>query len=387
MAGSELRGRRILFVNNFPGPGLGGGETHLLALTNALVEAGMEVVVACSPGGPVADAVVAAGAQAVPCAFDRGVPRALAELRSIVRRVDPELVHGTGWLTDQLVRWCGAGVPVLNTVHVMPSGPAAQGAPGESLLLRGLVERAGRARVSAFLAVSHAVADAVVASGTDPARVRVIHNGVDAAALRSAAAGAHAPDLPEASLLVGTVSRLEPVKGVEHLVRAAAVLARDRDDVAFVIAGEGPLRASLEALAESMHLGGRMRFLGHTESSAAVLSRLDVAVVPSLSEGMGIVAVEAMALGVPVVASEAGGLVEVLGGGTAGVLVPPGDADALAAALAGLLDDAGERHRVGQAGRERAEAEFSLEVMVARHVEVYRALLAGEETLPGPAPS
>ena len=118
-------------------------------------------------------------------------------------------------------------------------------------------------------------------------------------------------------------------------------------------------------------LTDKLTFLGRVDNSAAFLAACDVVVVPSLSEGMPLVPMEAMALGKPVVATRVGGTPEVVLDGETGLLVPPGDGAALALAIDTLLRDDEARRRMGSAGRERADRHFSTETLVARYVELF----------------
>jgi len=144
-----------------------------------------------------------------------------------------------------------------------------------------------------------------------------------------------------------------------------------------VFAGDGPLRADLEACARRAGLGDRLRLLGFRSDLARIYAALDVVVLPSHSEGMPLAALEAMAAARPVVASQVGGLPEVVVDGETGLLFPPGNRRALVEALGALLADPGRRRRLGLSGRRRYEERFTLARMADAYAAIYRAALGG----------
>lgn len=374
----DLSGTSIVFVNNYPGPGLGGGETYLLALVCGCVDAGMQVTVACVPGSGLVEPASRAGAHVVEMPMGLGTgPSSVRAIRRLAKDRQADVLQGTGYLTNLLVR-AGAGTTrarVVNTVQVLPDASLADGGSKLQLRARKLVERRGRGRVDAFVTVSRAVAEAVVAQGAPSERVFAIPGAVDAMRVRQEASLPPPAGLPQ-SPLVGVVARFEPVKGVEYFVQAAALLG-DRESAArFVAAGWGSQESRLREKAFALGLAGRLSFVGRLPSVVPLLAALDVLVVPSLSEAFGLVALEAMALGIPVVASDVGGLAEIVVPGITGLLVPPADPAALADAVESLLDDTGRARKMGAAGLARAESEFSVGRMIDESLSLYSRLLA-----------
>ncbi len=174
--------------------------------------------------------------------------------------------------------------------------------------------------------------------------------------------------------VAGCVARLVPVKGQQILLEAAALLAERQPSLRILLAGDGEDRAPLEERARREDLRGRVIFTGHLDDPRPALAAMDIFVLPSLNEGQGRAAVEAMAAGLPVIASEVGGLPEVLDGGGAGLLVPPGDPAALAAALDELLSSPARRAALAEAGRRRV-SRYGLETMIDGLDGLYRRLL------------
>ena len=182
-----------------------------------------------------------------------------------------------------------------------------------------------------------------------------------------------------ATPLVGTVCGLRPQKALDVLVRAASRLAEQVPDVRVLILGDGPERERLEALIGELGLGSTVTLLGvwPPDEVADFVEALDVGVLSSDFEGMPLAVMELMAAGKPVVATAVGGVPDLVLDGVTGLLVPPRDADALAAGLGALLDDPARRAALGEAGRERQRSEFDFGRMVRRLEERYEELLAG----------
>jgi glycosyltransferase involved in cell wall biosynthesis len=167
------------------------------------------------------------------------------------------------------------------------------------------------------------------------------------------------------------------VKNPGQFVEAAAVVCSRRPDVRFTVAGEGPLRGQLERRITQLGIGGRVHLLGRVADVPGYLSRLDVAVLCSLSEGMSNAVLEYMAAGKAVVATAVGANPELIEDGVTGLLVPPNDANALAGAVQRLVDEPGLRARLGAAARDHVRQHFSRERAVTRYQELYYQLVRG----------
>lgn len=175
-------------------------------------------------------------------------------------------------------------------------------------------------------------------------------------------------------LLIGCVANLHPYKGHTFLIEAFGQTVVDHPRARLVLAGSGALEASLKE--QARNLGDRITFLGYCGNVRGVLEALDVYVQPSVMEALGLAVLEASAMGLPVVASEVGGLPEVVRPGETGLLVSPGDPSALAEALARLLDHSGERELFGSTGSMMVREQFTRERMAAETCAVYERLLA-----------
>ncbi len=259
---------------------------------------------------------------------------------------------------------------VRRLVHTRHHGMAYRLSPRQA----GLVRLAARL-TDRFVCVSADSARQAVRQGVSPRAVRVLHNGIDLTRF----APPH-PTLPhprgegrEGGPVV-TVARLSPEKDIDTLLRAAALAAGEDDAFRLEIAGDGPCMAELRRTAAELGLDGRVTFHGQVRDVPALLARAGLFVLSSRTEGVSLTLLEAMAGGLAVVATRVGGNPEVVADGETGLLVPPGDPAALAAALLRLRGNEWERRRMGQAGRSRVERCFDVSRMTAAYERIYLGL-------------
>lgn len=352
---------------------VGGAQAYVTELLPALAD-DFDVTVATHGGEFVRDAARRAGARFVPL---RHVRRAVnpwrdlagfVELVRLSRRVRPEIVHASSSKAGVLGRLAAvvAGVPIrIFTVH----GWAFSAYSGLASMAYLWADRtAARVTTMTICVSEHERATGLRARTCRPERTVVIPNAVDVAAAPRAGG-----DRPLPRLI--TVGRLKAPKDFSTLLRALAGLEPRSFEEALIV-GSGPDRSRVEQELSSLGLGGRVRVLGERQDVRTLLADSDVFVLSSRSEGLPVSVLEAMAAGLPVVASDVGGLRELVVEGETGLLVPPADPEALAAALQGLLADRALRRRLGAAGRARAEARFDLAPFRRAHLEVYRRELA-----------
>lgn len=216
----------------------------------------------------------------------------------------------------------------------------------------------------AIVANSSAARRQLEREGVPADRIHVIANGITTASVPANAAGR-----PLRTIL--TVANLRPEKAHDVLLRAAAQLAPSHPQLRFVIAGGGPREAELRALSSSLGLDGCVEFLGHVEDVPALLAQADAFVLPSRSEAFPNAAMEAMAAGLPVVASAVGGLLDLIEPGRNGLLVEAGDAGALAGAIASLARDRALATRLGSTAREDVVQRYSFDRMVRAFEDLY----------------
>jgi phosphatidylinositol alpha-1,6-mannosyltransferase len=342
----------LVATQNFT-PAIGGIEEYGRQLVQALVLEGAEVSVLAPAHVDAAAHDAALGCEVVRYAPGPARELGVAGAILLAGRQPHDAVLCLQW--SSAIALAASRVPFGIVCHGKEIMPIARSGPRESL------ERFARAQVlgraSHVFAVSHFSAKHAVLAGALHARTRVINPGVDAARF------AVERQPPPAAPRLLTVARLVERKGVDTVLRALPAIARAHDGVRYAIAGEGPDRARLDALARTLGVEARIDWLGrvaHAELPQLYASA-DLFVLPSRSlpeqgdvEGFGLVLLEAQATGTPVVAARSGGMPDSLEEGQTGVLVEPSDPEALASAVIGLLSDRPRLARMGQAARARA---------------------------------
>ena len=295
---------------------------------------------------------------------------ALWRLYRLLRREHPVILHT--WMFH-------ANIPgrVLGHLAGVPIVISSERTMGQESRFRYALNRLTHPLADRVVCVSQRVADfAAGVIGIPPQKLVVVPNGipVEEFQMDNKAETRAALGISVTSLVIGTVGRLHPVKGTRHLIEAFAQ-CRTSCQLVLLVIGDGPQRAQLESLAQRLGIADRVYFLGNRTDVPRLLQAMDVFVLPSEWEGMPNAALEAMATGLPVVATAVGGTPEVVVDGVTGLLVPPRNSEALAQAIAQLLADPELRRRMGQAGRERVEQLFSVEQMVRKTEALYEELL------------
>lgn len=373
---------RVALVNHVAR--MGGGEHALLSIVERLDRRSVEPVAVLGEHGPFGDRLRAAGVEVVVHPLDRSVidrrkealgPAGLANpvvltrslravwaLARLLRRRRVEVVHTNSLKAHVLGGLAGrlAGIPVVWHVRDHLSAPYLPAAAVPPL------------RLAARLLPRRVVAVSASAAGTvGRGDVVVVHQGVELPV--------RTPERPPDGVpRVGIVGRIAPWKGQDVFLAAAGLLAQEFPDAEFVLAGaplfgEHDFERRLRRQAQELGLGERARFLGFRDDVWDVYAGLDVVVHAStLAEPYGNVVLEAMASRRPLVAAAAGGVLELVEHGRTGLLVPPGDAQALARAVAELLRSPERRHRLADAGRREVEERFSPERDAAEIEEVWR---------------
>jgi glycosyltransferase involved in cell wall biosynthesis len=347
----------------------GGAQVALLRLLKRLDRECFSPTVACLYNG---DGAVAQEIRALSIDVFDAVMRHKADLFALlrlyrhIRRTRPTILHTSLFHANLPGRVLGrlAGVPIV----ICSERTMAMESEWRYRLNRWTI-----ALVDRVVAVSANVRDFCVSYIRLPAeKLVVIYNGVDLPDSPASREQARADlGLPLEDLVVGTVSRLDPVKGVDVLIHTLTQLS----DTILVVIGDGPERAVLETLADDLGVADRIHWAGHRRDVPNLLPAFDLFVQPSLHEGLPNAVLEAMAVGLPVIATAVGGTPEIVVDGVTGLLVPPHDPDVLAKTIVHLLHDLDLRRKMGRAGRERARRGFSLERMVGQTQALYEHLL------------
>jgi glycosyltransferase involved in cell wall biosynthesis len=281
-------------------------------------------------------------------------PRKLRYLWARLRRERPSLVHVTDVWPPALVAARLARVRrVLVTDHT-PELPRKDNVVGRTWLRLGWATRPEVVHTS----------ESDRRGAARALRSHVVYYGIDLERFAI-------EQVPHEGRIIGNVARLATQKGQRHLIEAAPIVIERHPDARFLVVGGGDLRAELEREVRGRGLEDRFEFTGEVADVPAQLARMDVFALPSYYEGLCYAVIEAQAAGVPVVATPVGGVPENVLPGQTGVLVPVGDAEALAAGIVSLLDDPAEARRLGENGRRRVHERYALPRMVTETIELY----------------
>ena len=346
----------------------GGAENHLADLIRHQCDCGMEVTLAFLRGhGSLASAVQSLGVRVRPLALRfYGDPRPLLRLRRLIKRGAFDLIHAHLPPSELYTRLALLGVnprrvPMLITKH---NEERFCDAPGKQVLGRWVARRADR-----IIAISDAVKRYMCGSGLglEDRKVQTIHYGIDALqfdhSLSAQAASLRLHwSISTDDIAIGFVGRLVPQKDIVTLIQGFALFAATFPRAKLVIVGSGPLEERLRQEATELSISQHVVWAGFCDNIATVMRAFDIFALTSVYEGLGLVLLEAMASSLPVVATRAGAIPEVVADGETGVLVGPGRPSELAAAFRDLSDTS-LRARFGAAGRARVMREFTLEKM------------------------
>ena len=347
---------------------VGGMEHFVVRLASRQQAAGLCASVLALQGGPLGEEAASLGIETVILGGRSRVLRVFKAI-SALRRLNPDIVHGHNATSLQyaLLAKRFTRAKVVITCH--GRGKADHREPAPDLW----------ARVDRVVCVSEAVAREAP-SAVPKERLCVIRNGVDTAA------PTQGPEAVRRALGLGTefiaviVARIDALKGHETLLRAWADILRAHPSAVLLVVGDGHERQAMEKLAADLGIApagegtGGVRFLGFRSDVADLLAAVDLFVLPSLSEGLPLSILEAMTHGLPIVATDVGGIPELITDGVEGLLVTPKDAPGLARAIGRMAASGELRSMLGNKGRQRAKSDFSFEEMLRRYDAVYRAL-------------
>lgn len=370
--------KKLKVLQVIGGGEIGGAERHLLTLMRLMDRERFTPELLCLCRGPFAPQCRQEGITTHEVIMRHKLDLAtVAPIRRLIRKQDIDIVHTHGVRANLVARIAGRaeGVPVVTTFHSLLRYDYSSSA--EALVARALT-RLTNNHTDRFIAVSGAVKEDLTTMGVKPDKVQVIYNGLDVSAL----VPGDDPDAVRRKLgilpgqrVVAMVGRLHAVKGHVFLLQAARQVVAQYDDVVFLLVGEGTERRLIERTVEELGLNDKVIMTGYYPNVSELYPIMDMLCLPSLMEGMGLVLLEAMYFGVPVVATQVGGIPELIIDGESGLLVAPGNSEALAVAITWLLDDPDLRQRLIVGGQRRAQ-EFTVEKMVRQTEMVYTGLFS-----------
>ncbi|GKS58883.1 glycosyl transferase [Nitrospira sp.] len=309
----------------------------------------------------------------------------LSNMTAYCRTNSFDLLHAHKYKDTVVGAWAAArcGIPkMVRSVHGLGE-PFAGLQALKMRVYQGMENAVIRWKVDQLIAVSTQI-QGVLESQFGKDLVVQIHNGINIDSMHQGKERAVVRDdlgLKPTDCLVGCIGRLTAVKGQEHLLDAVKQLLPRLENLYVVIIGDGPLMGQLKSQAFQLGIGHRVRFMGHRDDTYDLMRAFDIFVLPSLHEGIPMVILEALALERPVVASRVGGIPEVIADGIQGLLVPAGDATAIARACERFLSDRALAESCGRAGRGRVEHKFSSRVMAEQVAQLYRSLTGPPPTV------
>ncbi|MBI2358975.1 MAG: glycosyltransferase family 4 protein [Deltaproteobacteria bacterium] len=357
-------GRSLKILHIDPETNWGGGESQVMGLLSYLSRNGHRNHLLCHPRGVLFQEAKKLDVEVLPLSMRNDLDlRPVFRLRRRIRREAYEIVHFHTKRGHALSLWFGRPHPAVKYIVTRRMDyPVKKGWYTNCLYNR---------KVDGVVAISRKIAEVLIAGGVRAEKIRVIHSGIDPDCFRAMAECPSAPG----EIVIGTVAALEERKGHRFLLQAAAVLKAQGHRVRYRLAGEGTQMEPLKKIVVQSGLESDVEFAGFVTDIPKFLSSVDLFVLPSLYEGLGISVLEAMAAGKPVVASRTGGIPEIVMDRVTGVLVPPQDPQALARAIAELVSHNGLRRMMGEKGRERVLKDFTLAEMAKKNENFYYELI------------
>ena len=306
----------------------------------------------------------------IPCSgqIDR---TAIVSIRELAARTGADVVHAHGYKADLYVYFAlrALGIPFVSTCHNWIDNDRKAN-------FYGVMDRFILRRYARIVVVSEDVRQRLLKAGVGAGKIRIIRNGIDLRPFDHASAFVKDELGWSAYPLVGLVGRLSIEKGIDIFLLAAARVLAQLPDAKFVVAGDGPDRAKLDALIDKLGIRGSVHMLGRRDDMPSVYASLDVMVSASRQEGLPIAILEGMASRLPLIATAVGEVPAVILDGRTGVLVPTEAPELLAEAIIELLRNPAKRERLGSAARKLVEDKFSAERMTADYFRVYEEAIA-----------
>jgi glycosyltransferase involved in cell wall biosynthesis len=351
---------------------VGGAGRYLLNILPGLGQAGFEVEAACPGGGELEKELRKMDFPVHPLASsDTSFSwSTVAELYRLLTQGDYQIVHTHASLSGRVAARLAGRPKVVLTRHGL--GNAEKISPWRRYINRTI----STLFTDKIVAISQAVTDSLINEGVPPKQICIISNGIVVEEFERASGAAVRMELGVGNRpMVGMVARLVAEKAPQDFVRAAAIIREHRPDTMFVLVGAGPLEADLRGQLQELGLTPQFNLLGYRRDMPTVQAAIDIAVLTSHHEGQGLVLLEAMAAGKPVVATSVGGIPEVVQPEHTGLLVPPGDPAALAKAVLRLLNNTEQAQAMGRAGQKLVREQFSRAAMAQQTAELYLELL------------
>jgi glycosyltransferase involved in cell wall biosynthesis len=360
---SPSRPLKILHID--PERNWGGGEAQVLGLLSYLAARGHCTHLLAHPDGRLFQRSQGQSMRTMPLIVRNDFDlRPVSRLRRLIRDENYDIVHLHTKRAHALSLWLWRGLVTPKYVVTRRMDyPEAN-----TWYTRYLYNR----KVDGVVAISCKISNLLIEAGVEREKIRLIHSGIDPGPFEAAA---NLGDVHPERVVIGMAAVLEERKGHRFLLEAARRLKAQGYQIQYCVAGEGSLGRALQEAATRLGLKHEVQFLGFVSDMPAFLRQVDILVLPSLSEGFGVSVLEAMAAGKAVIASRVGGLAELVSDSVTGLLVAPRDVEGLANAIAKLAGDRTLLREMGRKGKERLQANFTVEHMAKQNEDYYYGLL------------
>jgi glycosyltransferase involved in cell wall biosynthesis len=353
-------------------------DRHLL-LCQELIKRGSQPVLVFAKTLPpeIEDRFIKAGVQVAAINYGQGFLHYFRELGKLKDRFQITTVHIIFFDYFSAICWLARIRGFKHIIYEMQNGGVFKAQSWKKVLLH-LRNRIATNPTTKIIAISNFIKSLLTTAGVAENKIVVRYLGIDTERFKpdeEARKRLSAEyDLKPSDLVLSTVSYLRPIKNPQTIVEACGLLAARNVSFRLLVAGDGEMLTELKELSHRLNIADRILWLGLVPNPASLLQASDLFLLTTVGEAFGLVLAEAMACGVPVVATRSGGIIEVIDDGTTGLLVSPLDPAALADALEQLAGDPARRHAMGVAGRQRVLMNFTVEAAVENTIRVYESL-------------
>lgn len=368
---------KLKVVHVIGGGEFGGAEQHIIQLLSLLPQHGVAGKVICFYEAGLSDALRAKGIEVEVLQFGRFDLRLPAALKKAFKQAQPDIIHTHGVKANFFSRIAVGkkkAVPLVTTVHSVLRYDYLNRL---AYAVASFMERRTRKRNDHYIAVSHAIKQSLLEEGVREPTITVVHHGIDFARYSQGTRALRAElKLADDAYVIGVVTRLVKNKGMAYIINAMPRIVAEHPHVRLVILGTGPEEENLKQLVDKLGLPEHVIFAGFRDDVEHCLGSFDCFVSASLSEGLGLNVLEAMAAAVPVVATKVGGIVDFMEDRVNGLLVKPSSSDALADAILALIAEPLQGQQYAEAAQQLVLQEYTLERMSSGTVQVYEQLLS-----------
>lgn len=367
--------KKVLHV--IGGGEFGGAEQHILQLLSLLPEQGFIGKVVCFYDAKFAASLRETGIDVEVLQFGRFDFRLLSGLKRLIRKENPDIIHTHGVKANFFGRLASRsfpGIPVVTTIHSLLQYDYSNRL---AFLLASKLEQWTRPFNHHYIAISNSIEQSLIEEGVGKEKITKVHHGIDFLKYsKGTDVLRHQLNIRDRGFVIGVVSRLVKIKGIEYVIRAMVEIVQSTSAY-LVIVGTGPEEEKLKKLTHDLNLDDNVYFVGFREDINDCLHSFDLFVSASLSEGLGLNVMEAMAASLPIVVTGVGGILDFTEDGVNGLVIPVHSVEAISEKVLLLKEDPVLAGTISAKARETIQRKFTLEAMAKNTAEVYQKLLRG----------